>query len=63
MTDGVVGEDEVTDAYQLIRAARYLRVAPWDLIERRHVWIDLANATERAEHAAAARVDDLRGLD
>lgn len=63
MTDGVVGEGEVTDAYQLIRAARYLRVAPWDLIERRHVWIDLANATERAELAAAARVDDLRGLD
>lgn len=63
MTDGVVGEGEVTDAYRLIRAARYLRVAPWDLIERRHVWIDLANATERAEHEAAARVDDLRGLD
>lgn len=63
MTDGVVGEGEVTDAYQLIRAARYLRVAPWDLIERRHVWIDLANATERAEVAAGVARDDLRGLD
>lgn len=50
MTSGAVGE--APDVYWLLRAARFLRVPPWDLAERRSVWTDLALATERAELAA-----------
>lgn len=48
---------EVPDFYPLIRAARYLRVAPWDLAgipETRgcQVWINWALVCERAENQA-----------
>ncbi len=35
--------------YELIRAGRYLGVAPWELLERPRAWIDMALAAESAE--------------
>jgi len=39
--------------YPLIRAARYLGVAPWALLERGAMWTSLALAAERAESVAS----------
>jgi hypothetical protein len=39
--------------YPLLRAARYLGVAPWDLAERPAVWMFRALVAERAEIRAA----------
>ncbi len=52
MTEGDVGEPP--DWYLLIRAARYLGVAPWDLAERSVVWRDWALIAESAEAEAEA---------
>ena len=52
MTAGELGE--APEVYWTIRAARYLRVAPWELATRPAIWEDLALATERAENYARA---------
>ncbi len=36
----------------MIRAAKYLGVAPWDLVEQPAVWMDWALIAEKAEFAA-----------
>lgn len=41
------------DWYPLIRAARYLRVPPWELRERPVYWHDWALIAESAENEAA----------
>lgn len=38
--------------YRVIRAAKFLGVAPWDLAEAPITWLDMAEATMQAEHAA-----------
>jgi len=38
--------------YVLLRAARYLGVAPWDLLEQPLAWREWALAAEGAENAA-----------
>jgi hypothetical protein len=43
----------VPDWYPLIRAAKYLGVAPWDLAERPAHWMHLALAAEGAELGAS----------
>lgn len=40
--------------YLLLRAARYLQVAPWDLLEQPIAWLDWALMAENAENAAQA---------
>lgn len=41
--------------YRLIRAAKYLGVAPWVLAEKPHTWVNMAEAAQDAEaHAQAA---------
>jgi len=48
--DGKVGS--VPDWYMLIRAARYLNVAPWDLMEQPSIWMYWALQAESAEDEA-----------
>ncbi|MDW8006428.1 MAG: hypothetical protein RMJ05_06885 [Thermomicrobium sp.] len=38
--------------YRVIRAARYLGVAPWELLEREAVWFTWGLAAEAAEAKA-----------
>jgi hypothetical protein len=40
--------------YSLLRAARYLQVAPWELAARPVQWMDYALIAETAEHEARA---------
>jgi hypothetical protein len=40
------------DWYLLLRAARYLGVAPWDLSERPQAWMEWALESENAELSA-----------
>lgn len=40
------------DYYPLIKAARYLMVAPWDLAERGNCWQEWAFVCESAETQA-----------
>lgn len=40
---------EVPDWYLLLRAARYLRVAPWDLLAQPSIWQEWARMAEQAE--------------
>jgi hypothetical protein len=35
--------------YRLIVAAKYLRVAPWDLAEKPYWWVEIAQAAMSAE--------------
>lgn len=42
----------VPEWYGVVRAAKYLGVAPWDLMERSHVWVDWALTAEKAEDEA-----------
>ena len=42
------------DWYPLLRAARYLQVAPWELAARPIVWVDWALMAESAENEAQA---------
>lgn len=54
----------VPDTYELYRAAKYMGVAPWDLLERETIWRDLALMFERAELQAqrdVARRQQRRG--
>ena len=37
------------DYYPLIRAARYLGVKPWELLEQPKAWMDWASICESAE--------------
>lgn len=50
-TNGTVGA--VPSWYSLIRAAKYLHVAPWDLAQRPYFWTQLALEAAAAEQAAA----------
>lgn len=43
---------DVPEWYSLIAAARYLGVAPWDLVDRPTAWAHMANAAMDAEHRA-----------
>lgn len=43
---------DAPDWYWLVRAARYLGVAPWELLERPPIWIELALAAFAAEDAS-----------
>lgn len=47
MTGGKLGE--LPDHVALIQAARYLGVAPWDLMERPTVWVTWALQDERVD--------------
>jgi hypothetical protein len=38
--------------YTLVRAARYLGVAPWELLEQQSAWMDWALMAESAENEA-----------
>ena len=38
--------------YVLLRAAKYLGVAPWELMEQPATWMNLALAAEGAENRA-----------
>ena len=49
---------EAPDWYFLIRAARYLNVAPWELLAQPDLWTDMALSAQAAETAAA---NDLHG--
>lgn len=40
--------------YRLIRAAKYLGVAPWDLAERPLTWVNMAEHAQDAEAHARA---------
>lgn len=40
------------DWYPLLRAARYLGVAPWDLLEQPAFWLRVALDAEAAENEA-----------
>jgi hypothetical protein len=42
----------------LIRAARYLGVAPWELIDRPLAWQEMALAAESAESKAQATLQE-----
>lgn len=42
----------IPDWYRLIRAAKYLGVAPWDLAERPVTWMEWALTAENAEASA-----------
>ncbi len=39
--------------YPLIRAARYLRVAPWELARQPMVWLEMAEVAQASEAEAA----------
>jgi len=45
---------QAPDWYLLLRAARYLGVAPWELAQRPTTWRDWALAAEQAEAQAEA---------
>lgn len=45
---------EPPDWYLLLRAARYLGVAPWDLAEKPAIWRDWALIAESEEISAEA---------
>lgn len=45
-------EGAAPDWYPLIRAARYLRVPPWELAERSSVWVSWALMAEAGEATA-----------
>ncbi len=47
----------IPDDYALVQAARYLGVAPWDLIEQSTWWIDRALMFMTEEHEAKQSID------
>ncbi len=49
------------DWYPLVRAARYLGVAPWELAERPAAWQNWALTAEAAESEARMRPSDPQG--
>lgn len=44
------------DWYPLIRAARYLGVAPWELLDQSSLWLRWALTAETAENEAQAEL-------
>lgn len=44
---------EVPEWYAVIRAAKYLGVAPWELLEQPIIWKEWAVMAENAEHEAS----------
>lgn len=42
----------VPEWYRLLTAARYLRVQPWELLDRGTFWVDAAIAAMDAENRA-----------
>jgi hypothetical protein len=38
--------------YRVLRAAKFLGVAPWDLAEAPYTWMEQAEAAQAAEHSA-----------
>lgn len=46
--------------YTLIRAARYLQVAPWELAAQPNQWLDYALIAESAENEAQASIAQAR---
>jgi len=50
LTDGQLGE--IPEWYPYVRAARYLRVPLWDLLERPLVYTQIAMIAEGAENEA-----------
>jgi hypothetical protein len=52
--NGAMGE--MPDWYPLIRAARYLGVAPWDLMEQPLYWSEWAITAEAAENEAQEEI-------
>lgn len=43
---------EIPEWYYVIRAARYLGVPPWELMEQPKYWLDWALESESAENEA-----------
>jgi hypothetical protein len=39
--------------FRVVQAARYLRVAPWDLADQPLYWLEVAEASQSAEQYAA----------
>jgi len=58
-TDGLFGE--VPNWYRVIKAARYLGVAPWDLATRPNWWLEVALASQDAEAKARAAKQAAKG--
>ena len=54
VTGGAMGE--MQDWYRLIRAARYLHVAPWDLADRSILWMKWALSAESIDSAVEAEM-------
>ncbi len=52
-TEGKVGY--VPDWYPVIKAARYLGVPPWELVDRPAYWLHVALAAQGAEVSAEQR--------
>lgn len=48
LTEGALGA--LPDWYALIRAARYLNVAPWELLKQPYFWQRIAITAERIEN-------------
>ncbi len=48
--DGAVGR--VPEWYMLVRAAKYLGVAPWEMLDRPTYWMEWALMGEAAENEA-----------
>lgn len=48
----------VPEWYRLITAARYLRVAPWELLDRPSAWVEMALASSSAENRARKQRGD-----
>lgn len=57
-TEGLIGE--VPAWYTLVKAARYLGVAPWDLARKPLWWTHVALASQGAEAHAAQKTRDRR---
>jgi len=47
--------------YRLIRAAKYLGVPPWDLAEKPHTWVNMAESAQDAEAHAKAMLERQHG--
>jgi hypothetical protein len=51
VSKGLVGEPP--EWYAIVRAAKYLGVAPWALLDQPYFWFEVALAAEDAEGKAA----------
>jgi hypothetical protein len=58
MTDGAMGE--VPLWYRIIRSARYLRVAPWELASRSAFWLCAAESAQAVEADVQNRAQSRR---